>query len=444
MPVLVRTPEGAADDEVVAGTLEIMRFVDGWLDAPGAELTPPEGSKALAAMEALLALHEAFPADDCAMAFGDLITRTHVAPARIRYAVRLMARNDHHVMHPTVREASRAKTAVLLARAAGWQDVDELRRLVRERVHALLDALEEALSGVGSGPFACGAQYSLADVALTVFLAHVHRYSGLTDELIARPNTHRYWLAMQARPSFAQADIWTGARPGKAIEAVVGTVAAPFRLAGGALNDHVFTPIARSGAYQAVATVTVDMYNHAAVTCREELLPAIQEGAGAAGKAIQEHVFTPVADASIYVANATNEHVLQPAARASVLTGRFIAQTAWCVARLRVGEAYAGCVALTHTVPCPPQRCRRGGGSRRARHREVHRCVLGRTWSCTASGMLLSCLLTLCVHPACSRCVCAVARQSADHSYHHSTNAFDERMAPIVNGALDVMVVRVA
>ncbi len=381
MPVLVRTLEGADDDEVVSGTLEIMRCVDGWLDAPGAELTPPEGSKALAAMEALLALHEAFSADDCAMAFGDLITRTHVAPARIRYAVRLMARHDNHVMHPTVREASRAKTAMLLARAAGWQDVDELRRRVRERVHALLDALEEALSGVGSGPFACGAQYSLADVALTVFLAHVHRYSGLTDELVARPNTHRYWLAMQARPSFAQADIWTGARPGKAIEAVVGTVAAPFRLAGGALNDHVFTPIGRSGVYQAVATVTVDMYNHAAVTCREELLPAIQEGAGAAGKAIQEHVFTPVADASIYVANATNEHVLQPAARASAATGRFIVQTAWCVARCgRRSIRMAAWPALTHTVPCLPQRCRRGGGSRRARHRELHRCVLGRTW----------------------------------------------------------------
>jgi glutathione S-transferase len=408
VPVLVRTPEGAADDEVVAGTLEIMRFVDGWLDAPGAELTPPEGSEALAAMEALLALHEAFPADDCAMAFGDLITRTHVAPARLRYAVRLMARNDHHVMHPTVREASRAKTAVLLARAAGWQDVDELRRLVRERVHALLDALEEALSGVGSGPFACGAQYSLADVALTVFLAQVHRYSGLTDELIARPNTHRYWLAMQARPSFAQADIWTGARPGKAIEAVVGTVAAPFRLAGGALNDHVFMPIGRSGAYQAVATVTVDMYNHAAVTCREELLPAIQEGAGAAGKAIQDHVFTPVADASIYVANATNEHVLQPAARASVATGRFIVQTAWCVARF--GRRSIRMAALRS--PCHAHHSDAGAAVVHGVH--ATGSFIGASWaargSCTSSSILLSCVLMLCVHPACSRCVCVRAR----------------------------------
>jgi len=50
--------------------------------------------------------------------------------------------------------------------------------------------------------------YGAADVVWTVFLARME-FVGMGAELQKRPALARYWRAMQARPSFAPADIWT-------------------------------------------------------------------------------------------------------------------------------------------------------------------------------------------------------------------------------------------
>jgi len=50
--------------------------------------------------------------------------------------------------------------------------------------------------------------YGVADVVWTVFLARME-FVGMGAELQKRPALARYWRAMQARPSFAPADIWT-------------------------------------------------------------------------------------------------------------------------------------------------------------------------------------------------------------------------------------------
>ena len=50
--------------------------------------------------------------------------------------------------------------------------------------------------------------YGVADVVWTVFLARME-FVGMGAELLKRPALARYWRAMQARPSFAPADIWT-------------------------------------------------------------------------------------------------------------------------------------------------------------------------------------------------------------------------------------------
>src|SRR5262249_60211824 len=50
--------------------------------------------------------------------------------------------------------------------------------------------------------------YSIADVVWTAFLARVE-FAGLGAEIPKRPALVRYWRAMQERPSFSAADIWT-------------------------------------------------------------------------------------------------------------------------------------------------------------------------------------------------------------------------------------------
>jgi glutathione S-transferase len=327
VPILVRTPDAAegADnkddetDEVVAGSRAIIAWVDA--NQPGPALTPEKGTPAAAAMEALLALHDAFDPEHCAVAFGDLITRTHVAPARNRHAsLRLAKAVKGPVMHPSVRAAARAKSEDLAARAEAWKDYDGLRRDVKASVLALLDAVEAALSGVGSGPFVTGEAYTLADVVLTVFLAHVQRYGELAEEVSARPNTLRYWRdVLQARPSFAAADVWTGARPGKAVETVTGVITAPFRAAGSAIHTHVLVPISSTQTFALLATATVDMHNHMSVAFNEEFRPAFAKGMAGIGHALRVCVFDPV-----------HEHVLQPMAHAGAATGKYVAQTARC------------------------------------------------------------------------------------------------------------------
>jgi glutathione S-transferase len=50
--------------------------------------------------------------------------------------------------------------------------------------------------------------YGVVDTVLTVFLGRME-FAGLGVEIPQRPALLRFWRAMQARPSFAAADIWT-------------------------------------------------------------------------------------------------------------------------------------------------------------------------------------------------------------------------------------------
>ena len=61
-----------------------------------------------------------------------------------------------------------------------------------------------AVQRVATGAY----QIGFADVVWTVFLARME-FVGMGDEVRKRPALARYWHAMQARPSFAPADIWT-------------------------------------------------------------------------------------------------------------------------------------------------------------------------------------------------------------------------------------------
>jgi hypothetical protein len=78
-----------------------------------------------------------------------------------------------------------------------------IRLSERRRAEAIgfMDRLEQTL-GDGRAVIVSPA------VVWTVFLARME-FAGLGAEFPKRPALVRYWRAMQARPSFSAADIWT-------------------------------------------------------------------------------------------------------------------------------------------------------------------------------------------------------------------------------------------
>jgi glutathione S-transferase len=83
-----------------------------------------------------------------------------------------------------------------------------VRLAERRRTEAigLMDRLEQTL-GDGRAVLVPPV-YGVADVVWTVFLARMELV-GLGAEIPKRPALARYWHAMQARPSFSAADVWT-------------------------------------------------------------------------------------------------------------------------------------------------------------------------------------------------------------------------------------------
>ncbi|MGH7017835.1 MAG: glutathione S-transferase C-terminal domain-containing protein, partial [Caulobacteraceae bacterium] len=62
--------------------------------------------------------------------------------------------------------------------------------------------------------------YDLADVVWTVFLGRIE-FAGMGEEIAQRPALARYWRSMQARSSFAAADIWTRLHVGRLIAGIL-------------------------------------------------------------------------------------------------------------------------------------------------------------------------------------------------------------------------------
>jgi glutathione S-transferase len=365
VPVLVRTPEGeGASQEVVAGSRAILHYVASSL--PGdAVLTPPEGSAAHALMTSFLDMHDAIDAEDLAFAFGGLVTHAQVTRARVRtVAKRLAALRDDESAEAGVRDAAGARVEVLEARLARWEDSEALRAGLDAAVAALLDALQASLSHVGSGPFACGASYTLADVALTVFLAHAQRHAHVRAAVEARKQVRLYWSELVSRrTSFVTADVWTSARCGKAPEFVAVALAAPLRAFGGMWHRHVATPIASSQTYKKAATAMVDFQNDWAVPLEEEVKPAIAAGVTATAKAINAAIVTPAAEVGAIVAGGLNEHVGKPVAAAASATGEFVASCARCVcACARWHESCHPSASHSRQALPAPARAQRGVG----------------------------------------------------------------------------------
>ncbi len=336
MPVLVLTPEGAAEDTVHRGSDAVLR----WAAAQpgGAPLAPPPGA-AEATHRRLLELHAVFDAEDAAFALGSLVTRAQYTTVRLRAVAARLAevRDDEHAP-AEAREAARARCEALQAREKRWSDdADGVAKRTLAAAEALLDALEEALTPVGSGPFACGVQYTTADAVCTVFLANAARHPALADALAKRPLARRYMRdCVSLRPSFVAADVWTRARAGKAPEVVATAMVGPLRALGAMLHDHVAVPIANTNAYKTAAIALIDARNDFSVPLEEEIKPAfaagvkryITEPAAAAGRSVHDNVIVPCGEAAQVVGAGLEVHVLAPVRTAASAAGTCIAETA--------------------------------------------------------------------------------------------------------------------
>lgn len=157
---------------------------------------------------AWLDLHYAYPIEE--LTFGGLLARNPLArrliPKRLESIHRgLLARAAEN---PDLAALYKARAAVFAERVRTFdpETVVKLSERRRDEAAGIMDRLEQTLCD--GRTVIVPPAYGLADVVFTVFLARIE-FAGLSDQIPKRPALARYWRAMQARPSFAAADIWT-------------------------------------------------------------------------------------------------------------------------------------------------------------------------------------------------------------------------------------------
>jgi glutathione S-transferase len=171
--------------------------------------------------KAWLDRHYALPIEQ--LTFGRLLARNRLARIMVpRYLAatrrRLLARAKEHPDLATVYEA-RAEAFAERGRVLDPVAVAEVAERRRAEAVDLMDRLEQTLSD-GRAVLVPPA-YGVADVVFTVFLARME-FAGLGAEIPQRPALARYWRTVQARPSFAAADIWTRFHPFRLIGRILG------------------------------------------------------------------------------------------------------------------------------------------------------------------------------------------------------------------------------
>lgn len=170
-----------------------------------------------------LGLHYSFPIEE--LTFGGLLAHNRLA--RIMIPKRLAAARRRLLAmanaNPDLASVYAARAAVFGERLRVFDpaSVEALSERRRAEAIALLDRLE---ANVADGREAIAPpRYGAADVVWTVFLARME-FASLGAEIARRPSLARYWRAMQTRPSFPAADIWTRLHLGRLIAGILGFV----------------------------------------------------------------------------------------------------------------------------------------------------------------------------------------------------------------------------
>ncbi len=158
--------------------------------------------------KAWLDLHYAYPIEE--LTFGGILARNPIARIMVpkllggahRRLLALAAKN------PDLRAIYQARAEIFAERARIFDPASAMRLSEQRRAEAIdiMDRMERTL-GDGRATMTPAA-YGVVDTVLTVFLGRME-FAGLGAEIPKRPALARYWRAMQARPSFTAADIWT-------------------------------------------------------------------------------------------------------------------------------------------------------------------------------------------------------------------------------------------
>ena len=166
-------------------------------------------------------LQYGFPIEE--LTFGGILARNPLArimiPKRLEAArLQLLA---HAARNPDLASVYEARAKVFAGRIKAFEPdaVVALSRQRRAEAIDFMDRLEQTLQD--GRPVLVPPAYGVADVVWTVFLGRME-FAGLGDEIPKRPALARYWAAMQARPSFAAADIWTKFHIGRLIGGILG------------------------------------------------------------------------------------------------------------------------------------------------------------------------------------------------------------------------------
>jgi ganglioside-induced differentiation-associated protein 1 len=171
--------------------------------------------------KAWLDLHYGYPIEE--LTFGGILARNPLArimiPKRLEAIHRQLLR--HAAQNPDLAAVYEARAAVFAKRVSTFEPEAVVRLSERRRAEAIgfMDRLDQTL-GDGRAVLVPPA-YGVADVVWTVFLGRME-FAGLGAEIPRRPALARYWGAMQARPSFSAADIWTKLHVGRLIGGILG------------------------------------------------------------------------------------------------------------------------------------------------------------------------------------------------------------------------------
>ncbi len=170
---------------------------------------------------AWLDLHYSLPIEE--LTFGVVLTRSSLARIMLPKVLARIHRNllARAAENPDLAELYQQRAKVFAERIRIFNPAAAAELAGRRRAQAtdIMDRMERAL-GDGREALVRPA-YGIADAVMTVFLARME-FIGLGSELAGRPALLRYWRTMQARPSFAVADIWTRVHIVRMIAGILG------------------------------------------------------------------------------------------------------------------------------------------------------------------------------------------------------------------------------
>lgn len=170
---------------------------------------------------AWLDLHYGYPIEE--LTFGGILARNPLARILIPKRLESIRRQllAQAARNPDLASVYQARAAVFAERVEAFEPDAVVALSERRRTEAIgfMDRLEQTLRD--GRPVLVPPAYGVADVVWTVFLGRME-FAGLGDEIPRRSALARYWTALQARPSFAAADIWTKFHIGRLIGGILG------------------------------------------------------------------------------------------------------------------------------------------------------------------------------------------------------------------------------